>query len=76
MMKLGGKYSIVMIDIDFFKKFNDSYGHDSGDEVLRFIGKCLKQIPVGGKSFRYGGEEFTVIFPGKNISEVIPHIEN
>jgi diguanylate cyclase (GGDEF)-like protein len=75
MMKLGGKYSIVMIDIDFFKKFNDSYGHDSGDEVLRFIGKCLKQIPVGGKSFRYGGEEFTVIFPGKNISEVIPHIE-
>lgn len=75
MMKLGGKYSIVMIDIDFFKRFNDSYGHDSGDEVLRFIGKCLKQIPSGGKSFRYGGEEFTVIFPGKNISEAIHHIE-
>jgi diguanylate cyclase (GGDEF)-like protein len=75
MMRLVGKYTIVMIDIDFFKKFNDSYGHDSGDEVLRFIGKCLKQIPGGGKSFRYGGEEFTVIFPGKNISEVIPYIE-
>lgn len=75
MMKLGGKYSIAMIDIDFFKKFNDSYGHDSGDEVLRFIGKTLKQIPGGGKSFRYGGEEFTVVFPGKNISEVIPYME-
>jgi diguanylate cyclase (GGDEF)-like protein len=75
MMKLGGKYSIAMVDIDFFKKFNDSYGHDAGDEVLRFIGKCLKQIPGGGKPFRFGGEEFTIIFPGKNISEVIPHME-
>lgn len=75
MMKLSGKYSIAMIDIDFFKKFNDTYGHDSGDEVLRFIGKCLKQMPGGGKSFRYGGEEFTVIFPGKSVAEAIPHLE-
>jgi diguanylate cyclase (GGDEF)-like protein len=75
MMKLSGKYSIAMIDIDFFKRFNDSYGHDSGDEVLRFIGRTLKQIPGGGKSFRYGGEEFTVVFSGKNISEVIPYME-
>lgn len=75
MLTLSGRYSIAMIDIDFFKKFNDNYGHDVGDEVLRFIGKCLKDITGGGKSFRYGGEEFTVIFPGKGISEAIPHIE-
>lgn len=75
MMKLGGRYSIAMIDIDFFKKFNDSYGHDSGDEVLRFIGKCLKTISGCGKAFRFGGEEFTVIFPGKNISEAITYME-
>lgn len=75
MMKLGGKYSMAMIDIDFFKKFNDNYGHDSGDEVLRFIGKCLKQIPGGGKPFRYGGEEFTVIFPGKSVSEAASQLE-
>lgn len=75
MMKLGGRYSMAMIDIDFFKKFNDSYGHDSGDEVLRFIGRCLKQMPGGGKSYRYGGEEFTVIFPGKGISEAMPYME-
>lgn len=75
MLKLGGKYSMAMIDIDFFKKFNDNYGHDSGDEVLRFMGKCLKQIPGGGKSFRYGGEEFAVIFPGKSISEATSQLE-
>ncbi|MDF2673349.1 MAG: hypothetical protein K0R09_1614 [Clostridiales bacterium] len=76
MMKLGGRYSIAMVDIDFFKKFNDSYGHDSGDEVLRFIGKCLKTMSGCGKAFRFGGEEFTVIFPGKNISEAITYMEN
>ena len=75
MMKLRGKYSMAMIDIDFFKKFNDNYGHDSGDEVLRFIGKCLKQIPGGGKPFRYGGEEFTIIFPGKSISDAASQLE-
>lgn len=75
MLKLGGRYSIAMLDIDFFKKFNDNYGHDSGDEVLRFIGKTLKQMPGGGKSYRYGGEEFTIIFPGKSSSEAVPHLE-
>jgi diguanylate cyclase (GGDEF)-like protein len=75
MMKLGGRYSIAMIDIDFFKKFNDTYGHDSGDYVLKLIGKNLKQVTGGGKAFRYGGEEFTIIFPGKSTIEAIPHLE-
>lgn len=75
MMKLGGKYSIAMMDIDYFKRFNDSYGHDSGDEVLKFIGKSLKQMPGEGKPYRYGGEEFTVIFPGKSSSEAMHYLE-
>jgi diguanylate cyclase (GGDEF)-like protein len=75
LMRIGGRYSIAMLDIDFFKKFNDTYGHDSGDYVLKLVGKSLKQVNGGGKAFRYGGEEFTIIFPGKSTSEAIPHLE-
>jgi diguanylate cyclase (GGDEF)-like protein len=75
MMKLGIKYVIAMLDIDFFKKFNDTYGHDTGDEVLKLVASIIKDVTGGGKSFRYGGEEFTILFPGKNINDVLPHLE-
>jgi len=75
MMKLGGKYSIAMIDIDFFKKFNDTYGHDTGDKVLQMVASSLEQIAGGGKAFRFGGEEFTILFPNKTREEVIPELE-
>ena len=65
---LGKRYSIAMVDVDHFKKFNDKYGHDIGDQVLKKLASQLRQVR-GGKSFRYGGEEFTVIFPNKTISE-------
>ena len=65
---LGKRYSIAMVDVDHFKKFNDKYGHDIGDQVLKKLASQLRQVR-GGKAFRYGGEEFTVIFPNKNISE-------
>ncbi|MFZ5643835.1 MAG: GGDEF domain-containing protein [Bacillota bacterium] len=74
--KLDGKYSIAMVDIDFFKKFNDTYGHDVGDEVLKFIAAQINDVTGGGKAFRYGGEEFTVVFPGKRVKDVLPHLEN
>ena len=74
MLKLGSNYTIAMVDVDFFKKFNDTYGHDAGDDVLRLIGKVMKNFK-GGKTFRYGGEEFTVLFPGKSLSEAIPYLE-
>ena len=75
LMKLGNKYVIAMLDIDFFKKFNDTYGHDVGDEVLKLVASNLANVSGGGRAFRYGGEEFTIVFPGKTIAEVIPHLE-
>lgn len=75
LMKLRGEYTIAMVDIDFFKKFNDTYGHDVGDEVLRLVASVLRKVS-GGKAFRYGGEEFAIIFPSAIIDEAIPHLEN
>jgi len=75
LMKIGDKYAIAMVDIDFFKKFNDTYGHDVGDNALRFVATMLKNVTGGGKVYRYGGEEFTIIFPSKGIDDVAPHLE-
>ncbi len=65
---LGKNYCVAMIDVDHFKKFNDKYGHDIGDQVLKKLASQLRQVR-GGKAFRYGGEEFTVLFPNKNLHE-------
>lgn len=55
---------ILMIDIDFFKKLNDTYGHLVGDKVLRYVGATLKRCLKGrDMAARFGGEEFTVILP-------------
>ncbi|WP_291575778.1 GGDEF domain-containing protein [Clostridium sp. UBA4548] len=76
LLKLGTKYVIAMVDIDFFKKFNDKYGHDVGDDVLKLVASNLVQVTGGGKAFRYGGEEFTILFPGKSINDALPHLES
>jgi len=73
--KLGSRYTIAMIDIDFFKKFNDRYGHQVGDQVLRLVASKLERSAGGGKAYRYGGEEFAMILPGKDVNESIPHLE-
>lgn len=75
MLKLGNTYTVAMVDIDFFKKFNDRYGHDVGDQVLAMVAAMIGRVGGGGHPFRYGGEEFTVLFPGKNLSEAQPHLE-
>ena len=74
--RLRGQYSIAMLDIDFFKKFNDTYGHDVGDQVLRMVASKINQIGGGGKPFRYGGEEFSIIFPGKDSKATFPFLSN
>ncbi len=71
---LGKKYVIAMVDIDHFKKFNDEYGHDVGDEVLRRVARVLDHVK-GGTAFRYGGEEFTIVFANKTVNEVMEELE-
>ena len=72
---LGSQYTVAMLDIDHFKKVNDTHGHDVGDQLLRMIGSKMEDMSGGGKVFRYGGEEFMVIFPGKSLQDAIPHLE-
>lgn len=74
MAKLGRKYSLAMVDIDFFKKFNDTYGHDTGDEVLKMVATKLAEVG-GGKAYRYGGEEFTILFPSREKDESFIHTD-
>lgn len=74
-LHLGSHYSIAMADIDFFKKFNDKFGHDIGDDVLKLVAKELSHIKNGGKAYRYGGEEFTILFSGKKKEDCIMALE-
>lgn len=73
--KLGRNYTIAMMDVDHFKKFNDTYGHDIGDQVLKMVAAKIRTVTGGGKTFRYGGEEFTILFPGKDVQHALPHLE-
>lgn len=57
--------AVCMLDVDHFKKFNDRYGHEVGDQVLRLLGRILKSVS-GFKAYRYGGEEFTLVFSHNN----------
>src|SRR5215831_14925082 len=72
---LKSPYSIAVADIDHFKRFNDTYGHDTGDQVLRMVASSLAGITGGGQAYRCGGEEFNILFPGKTTAEVLPHLE-
>ena len=68
-------FTLAMLDVDHFKKFNDTHGHEVGDHVLRMVAARLSTVGVGGTAYRYGGEEFTVVFPGKTSDEVGPELE-
>ena len=74
-MGLGRSYVVAMLDVDHFKRFNDTYGHDVGDQVLRMVGAKIAAVKGGGKPFRYGGEEFAVIFPRKSLQQATTHLE-
>jgi diguanylate cyclase (GGDEF)-like protein len=72
---LEGVYTIAMVDIDHFKIFNDTYGHDAGDQLLRMVGARLAEVAGGGRPFRYGGEEFAVIFTDTRLDDALPFLE-
>jgi len=69
-----GRLSLLMIDIDFFKKYNDTYGHDMGDKCLKEVAKALSKTITREEDFvaRYGGEEFVVVLP--NTDEHGAHV--
>jgi GGDEF domain-containing protein len=69
-------YALAVVDIDHFKKFNDTFGHETGDEVLRMVASKLAFVTGGGQAFRVGGEEFSILFPGKSLTETLPHLES
>ncbi|HEX6939720.1 MAG TPA: GGDEF domain-containing protein [Longimicrobiales bacterium] len=75
LLRLGSRYVIAMVDVDRFKGINDRHGHDVGDQVLRLVATKLARVRGGGRAYRYGGEEFAVIFAGKRIKDVVPHLE-
>ena len=72
---LRGPYSVAMVDADYFKKINDQFGHELGDQALRVIASLLAQTAEGGKPFRYGGEEFCLLFKGKTEQQVLDTLE-
>jgi len=74
MRRVGRYYAIAMVDVDHFKNFNDRYGHQVGDQILRFIAARLKRVSFG-QVFRYGGEEFALIMPGHAVQGMVPLLE-
>ena len=73
----GAPLAVILTDIDHFKKFNDTYGHLTGDQVLRLVAASLKQTLKGKDvAARYGGEEFAVLLPRTNLSDGITVAEH
>ena len=72
--RLGAAYVVAMIDVDRFKTINDTHGHRTGDQVLRFIASFLRACPAG-RAFRYGGEEFVIVSAEEDLSRVLDRME-
>ena len=72
---LSGRYTVAMLDVDHFKKFNDTYGHDVGDQVLKLVASRMMGVTGGGRAYRYGGEEFTVLFAKKSVEQALPYLD-
>ncbi|MDX3774332.1 GGDEF domain-containing protein [Chromatiaceae bacterium AAb-1] len=72
--RLGRRSAVAMLDVDHFKKFNDTWGHDTGDQVLRLLGAVLADIK-GYTAYRYGGEEFTLVFSHNNAGQLAEVLE-
>jgi diguanylate cyclase (GGDEF)-like protein len=73
--QLGRRYALAMCDVDHFKRLNDTYGHETGDQVLRMVAARLARVSGGGRAFRVGGEEFCILFQGESLKNALPHLE-
>ena len=76
LLSLDQQYAIAIVDIDHFKKFNDTYGHDVGDQVLCMVAKKLSEVGGNGQAFRCGGEEFAIVFPNTSAKEAFEHLDS
>ena len=76
LLSLDQQYAIAIVDIDHFKKFNDTYGHDTGDQVLCMVATRISKVSGGGQAFRCGGEEFAIIFREPSAKEAFDHLES
>lgn len=75
MKTLGRRYAIAMADVDHFKSFNDTWGHETGDQVLKLVARLLHDSKLPVRVFRYGGEEFTLVFRGMTKEEAMPLLD-
>jgi diguanylate cyclase len=68
--------ALAVLDIDHFKRFNDTWGHQTGDQVLRYVASVLARVSAAPRfAARYGGEEFALIFPAEKTSSVLAALE-
>lgn len=74
MAGVGRLYSVAVVDVDHFKKFNDTFGHDTGDQVLRNVAGHLARV-TRGKAFRCGGEEFAIVYDGSPAEDAAVEAE-
>jgi diguanylate cyclase len=74
----GSSHCLVMLDIDHFKRVNDTHGHPVGDRVLAGFGEVLRSVPVepGMACARYGGEEFAILLPAVTVNKAAQVAEN
>ena len=72
---LVGEYAIAMVDVDHFKRFNDRHGHSAGDQALRMVATELQGVGGRGRAYRYGGEEFAILFPGSTAAAARQSLE-
>ncbi|SEH50614.1 MULTISPECIES: GGDEF domain-containing protein [Atopobiaceae] len=75
---VGRELCVIMVDIDHFKHYNDSYGHRKGDEIIRAVAKELAGTFANGMTFRYGGDEFLIIIPieGGDVSDIREQVQH
>jgi diguanylate cyclase (GGDEF)-like protein/putative nucleotidyltransferase with HDIG domain len=74
--RYGGVFTLAILDLDSFKSYNDSYGHLSGDKLLREVGQIIKSaVRNSDHAFRYGGDEFAILLPQTNIDDALQVVE-
>jgi diguanylate cyclase len=72
----GSPLTLAILDIDHFKSFNDTWGHQTGDQVLRYVASVIGRVAIAPRfAARYGGEEFGMIFPAEQAAQVIKTLD-